>query len=226
MAYIPLNKIVTNLYTNGGEYQSFSGIEYVGFYHKLYTGEIYAGKTLNSNPIKIQLFPLIPSPTSNELVNTTLTPSFINEGPPFPSGFDEEQINIADNQQYMFLQNNELKDIVKSIPSQQYQTPLLEDYKLGVFQRFFCVKVNEDNYLEIDAETFTALRGQDEKWNWELYTPFRISWTLRGNQEEVERTNYNITLLAEKSLKRKGFQRFLRYNYLKFYLPNPTPPSS
>ena len=225
MAYIPLNKIITNLYTSGEEYQSSSGVEYVGFYYKLYTGEIYAGKTLNSIPIKIQLFPLTP-PSTEDIFNVTLTPSFINHGPPFPPGFDEEQMNITDNQQYMSLQNNKLEDIVKHLPSQAYPIPFLEDYKLGVFQRFFCIKVNEDNYLEIDAETFTALRGQDKKWNWELYTPFRISWTLRGNEKEVERTNYNITLLAEKTNKRKGFQKFLRYNYLKFYLPNPTPPSS
>ena len=51
MAYIPKNRIQTNLYTAGGEYH-IPGInpDYVGFYHKLYTGKVYTGKTPNDKP--------------------------------------------------------------------------------------------------------------------------------------------------------------------------------
>jgi len=46
--YIPKNKILTDQYTNGGEYIIKSTEEdYIGFYHKLYTGEIFTGKTPN-----------------------------------------------------------------------------------------------------------------------------------------------------------------------------------
>jgi hypothetical protein len=226
MAYIPLNKIITNLYSKNNNlvYKTTNTI-YTGPYYKTYKGQYFTGKTPNDGP-------------NIELIFVDLTSTGYTKNKPqsriaftdAPTIFDD--INTPGYDQSMIVSYAILKGIdlnkstYKTLPSPSYPSPFLEDYKLGVFQRFFCVKVNEDNYLEIDTETFTALRGQDEKWNWELYTPFRISWTLRGNQEEVERTNYNITLLAEKSLKRKGFQRFLRYNYLKFYLPNPTPPSS
>ena len=57
-------------------------------------------------------------------------------------------------------------------------------------------------------------------WLWQLYTPFQLLWTISGEEKEIEKTNYNITLLQEKRLKRRGLQQFLRNNYLKFY-PSP-----
>ena len=49
--YIPKNRIKTNLYTSGGEWVVKStGEEYIGFYHSLYTGESYTGKTQNDKP--------------------------------------------------------------------------------------------------------------------------------------------------------------------------------
>jgi hypothetical protein len=48
MAYIPKNKIQTNLYTSGGEYIIASIQEnYIGYYHKLYNGKFFTGKTPN-----------------------------------------------------------------------------------------------------------------------------------------------------------------------------------
>ena len=53
MAYIPKNKIQTDVYTRGGEYVFLSTKEpYIGYYHKLYNGEIYTGKTPNSTNIE------------------------------------------------------------------------------------------------------------------------------------------------------------------------------
>lgn len=53
MAYIPKNKIQTNLYTRGSEYVISSTKEpYIGYYHKLYDGKVYTGRTPNSIDIK------------------------------------------------------------------------------------------------------------------------------------------------------------------------------
>tara|TARA_R110000822_G_scaffold95686_1_gene218478 strand:- start:197 stop:865 length:669 start_codon:yes stop_codon:yes gene_type:complete len=222
MAYIPLNKIVTNIITDGNEYQFPNGQIYRGFYWKNYKGEFFTGKTPNDSPT-LQIFPISNQTNPGDTpLPFTQNASLYNE---IWETYEGPYSVTEDLKIYNKIKNINIQQIRKS-PYQTYPQPNPKDYKLGVFQRFFCVKVNEDNYLEIDAEIFTSLRNQDEKWDWELYTPFRISWILRGNQEEVERTNYNVTLLAEKSLKRKGFQRFLRYNYSKFYLPNPTSPSS
>jgi len=48
MAYIPQNKIQTNLYTSGGEFKYLnSTLIYVGAYHKLYNGKYFTGATPN-----------------------------------------------------------------------------------------------------------------------------------------------------------------------------------
>ena len=53
MTYIPKNKIQTNLYTPGDEYIiSSSGQNYIGYYHKLYNGKFFTGKTPNESDIK------------------------------------------------------------------------------------------------------------------------------------------------------------------------------
>lgn len=50
--YIPKNRIKTNLYTAGGEYV-FKGNqeEYKGYFHSLYDGTFYTGRTPNDPPI-------------------------------------------------------------------------------------------------------------------------------------------------------------------------------
>lgn len=53
MAYIPKNKIQTNLYTSGGEYiEADSQIEYIGPYYKLYNGKYFTGQTPNDSNSK------------------------------------------------------------------------------------------------------------------------------------------------------------------------------
>ena len=48
MAYYPKNRIVTNLYTRGGEFSTtITGQEYTGYYYKLYNGTYFTGKTPN-----------------------------------------------------------------------------------------------------------------------------------------------------------------------------------
>lgn len=59
MAYIPKNKIQTNLYTSGGEYiLASSGQDYIGYYYKLYNGKYYSGQTPN-DPNTKEIIPLI-----------------------------------------------------------------------------------------------------------------------------------------------------------------------
>jgi hypothetical protein len=48
MAYIPQNKIKTNLYTPGGEFTYLNSNQiYIGYYHKLYNGKNFTGATPN-----------------------------------------------------------------------------------------------------------------------------------------------------------------------------------
>jgi len=54
MAYVPKNKIQTNLYTPGQEYTYVNQPKsfYVGYYHKLYNGKYYTGRTPNDTNVK------------------------------------------------------------------------------------------------------------------------------------------------------------------------------
>ena len=58
--YIPKNRILTNLYTPGNEFVvKTSEKNYSGYYHKLYTGEIFSGKTPNDSNIIELMYLLI-----------------------------------------------------------------------------------------------------------------------------------------------------------------------
>ena len=51
--YIPKNRIKTNLYTPGNEFLiKLTGEDYMGYYHSLYTGKFYTGKTQNDSNIR------------------------------------------------------------------------------------------------------------------------------------------------------------------------------
>ena len=208
MTYIPSNRIKTNLYTNGTEYQIQStGVTYVGPYWKKYTGEIFTGKNPNETPSQ-KLVPINKS-SNNALTNKT-SYSFM-EIDDVPKPLVTEYLNIK---------NIDPTTQTKNLPTSYYPTPTEDDYNLGTFIRYFCVKANEDIFIEISKDTYDALNSQKGDWLWELYIPFQLIWTISGEEKEVEKTNYNITIIQEKRLKRRGLTQFLRNNYLKFY-PSP-----
>jgi len=218
--YIPKNKIKTNLYTRNNEFQYLSsGKEYTGYYHKLHTGKFYTGKTPNDKPVE----EIIKSPNNEaQWINTPLTGEgyYVN----YVDNYDGEIIpnqyqNMGDINTYNSLKDINMDNILQ-IPTSYYPKPTQEDYNLGVFIRYFCVKINEDIFLEIDKKTYDALTNQKGDWLWQLYTPFQLLWTISGTKKYIEKTNFYMTLLQEKRLRRRGLQEFLRNNYLKFY-PSP-----
>ena len=218
--YIPKNKIKTNLYTRNNEFQYLSsGKEYTGYYHKLHTGKFYTGKTPNDKPVE----EIIKSPNNEaQWNNTPLTGEgyYVN----YVDNYDGEIIpnqyqNMGDINTYNSLKDINMDNILQ-IPTSYYPKPTQEDYNLGGFIRYFCVKINEDIFLEIDKKTYDALTNQKGDWLWQLYTPFQLLWTISGTKKYIEKTNFYMTLLQEKRLRRRGLQEFLRNNYLKFY-PSP-----
>lgn len=216
--YVPKNRIKTNLYTPGGEYViSSNGDMYVGFYHSLYTGEIYTGKTPNDPPIQL-LSPY--APLTDPLWEAT------DRGVPFQY-FAENYDGVLYNGQtqnpdvvnkYNSITNTNIAPI-KYVPTTFYPNPTEEDYKLGVFTRYFCVKINEDKYIELDKETYKKLIDRNSEWQWEYYTPFKLQWTLVGDRNYVATTNNNAIRIVQNRLKRQTLALYLRKNYLKFYRP-------
>jgi len=163
MTYIPSNRIKTNLYTNGTEYQIQStGVTYVGPYWKKYTGEIFTGKNPNETPSQ-KLVPINKS-SDNALTNKT-SYSFM-EIDDVPKPLVVEYLNIK---------NIDFTTQTKNLPISYYPKPTEDDYNLGAFTRYFCVKVNENIYLEISKDTYDALNSQKGDWLWELFTPTRLN---------------------------------------------------
>ena len=212
--YIPKNKIKTNLYTKGNEFGYLKGGGvYIGYYHKLYTGKFYTGKTPNDKPVEeIYKFPKDENKFAVTSINGT-QPYVFYTNAAVPSS------TLTPTQIYSLVKDVNTSKIFK-IPRSYYPKPTEDDYNLGVFTRYFCVKANEDIYLEISKDTYDALDNQNGDWIWQLFTPFQLLWTISGEEKEIEKTNYNITIIREKRLKRRGLTQFLKNDYLKFY-PSP-----
>lgn len=213
MTYIPSNKIITNLFTNGNEYQTIDGEAYAGPYWKKYTGEVFTGKTPNDLP-SLPLTPLISNESISPFTETT-SYSLLNV-----DDLGETSNNLIKPQlveDYQSIKDINYEKLTVLLPSSFYPSPTEDDYTLGIFTRYFCVKINEPFYLEISEDTFKNLNEKHSNWSWQYFTPFKIQWTLTGSKKTVQQINYNISLLTEKRLKRKGLQQFLKYNYLKFY---------
>jgi len=215
--YIPKNKIITDLYTRGNEFQYLSNKkEYSGYYHKLYNGKFYTGKNPNDKPVfEIIVIPYNEAqweetPLTGESAYTTFASNF--DGETVPGQFqDMREIDV-----YNSLKEVDINKVLK-LPTPHYPKPTEDDYNLGVFTRYFCVKVNEDIYYEINKKDYDALNTEDRTYNYQLYTPFKFLWTISGEEKEVERTNYNMVQIKERRIKRRGLKEFLRGNYLKFY---------
>ena len=196
MSYYPKSKIITNLYTNGGEYIIIeTNQEYIGYYHKLYNGKFFSGKNPNDNPIKeLEII-------SNNIIQT-------------------DDIEVAFT--YNGLVYNLIKNIdpseTKLFPVYYYPKPTQKEYDLGEFQRYFVKKTNELVYLEINKDNYTAIKNKDPKYIHEYYIPFTFSWQIYGNRIDILQTNRNTVLLQEQNLKIRGLQEFLKNQYDKFYL--------
>jgi hypothetical protein len=177
MAYIPKNKIQTNLYTSGGEYiYASSKVGYVGPYYKLYNGKSFTGQTPNS-------------PNTQEIILAPRT-NGQNSRPLLPS----------------------------SLPI--LYSPLLptpQDYKIGVFTRYFSLKRNQAIFTEISQDTYDKFQQKDPNTPWQFYKTFSLSWELTGDINKVAQTNKNITELTESREKAFGLGLYLKENWTQYY---------
>ena len=211
MTYIPKNKIITNLYTNTKElaYKD-TGEFYIGNYWKSYDGKLFTGKTPNDIPSR-ELIKIQPTEEDeNPLIN--LNQLALNT--------NNKEINENLITQYSKIKDIDLNDIEKQIvPKHLYPKPTEDDYKLGVFDRYFLYKINEPIFLEVDEDIFKAVKGKDPKYYTTPYIQFLISWTLEGDKSKVSNINKRIIELTEKRINRRGLKEFLKFDYTKFWLP-------
>jgi len=214
--YIPKNKIKTNLYTRGDEYQNVStGIPYTGYYWTMYNGKIFTGKNPNEKPTEELIN--IESATNNIWEATSQNQIFEQ----YTDNWDSEvvpgqyqDLNMVNT--YNYITNTDIASI-KLVPQQYFPIPTDEEYEIGVFTRYFAVRLNEPIYLELDKKTYDKISNRDPEIVWVIYQIFKLQWTLIGGEEEVFTANLNQIELREKRLGKKGLKEFLKNNYLQFY---------
>jgi hypothetical protein len=200
MAYYPKNRIVTDLYTRGGEFSiSITGAEYTGYYYKLYNGTFFTGKTPNDGPSQ-ELIPLVETITEDDPLVVTLSK-------------DTNPVL----QRYVGLLGRDPED--KKLPTPYYPKPTKQDYELGEIQRYFSKKINDNLFIEINSTDFENLSSENSSYLWQYYTTFSIPWEISGIKEEVEQINKKIVALAEVQNKALGFRLFIKKTggYLKLY---------
>lgn len=203
--YFPKNKIITDLYSNGQLMYKSSKQPYYGPYFKLYNGLIFSGKNQFDKP-------------NEELVNTSQT-----EDPPEGEDFYSPDLRTSsvDNYNYSLMKGKVNTPLPIPVPD-SFETPNEKDYKLGMFTRYFILKINDSRAIkEINKETFDLIKQEDPKYNWEYYIPFKLYWELKGDIVKVYNTNKNITELTESRLKKYEISKFLKFDYIKYYKFTP-----
>ena len=216
--YYPLSQIQTNLYTNGQEYIiKYNNQNYTGFYWRSSTGKIFTGRT-PQDPPNLELTAY----TSNRSQETpTIANSFLEVALAYDAPYIGNDPNLYDENEILnYLNIKKISTVnppITIIPTYFPTIPTQQDYQTGEFRRYFCKKVNEISYLEIDKDTYEKLIKKDSTIAFQYYQPFNIPWQLTGNKEQVFTTNRNIVALTIKQQKLPQFDKYLKEDYIKYY---------
>jgi hypothetical protein len=203
--YYPKSQITPNLYTNGNEFVlSTTQTVYSGFYYKIATGKIFTGRNPDDRP-NIELIPLLNSQNIPTPINPNIQSNYVTT------------VNIFEKNTEIYLNTTNQSPTSKFIPTFNPTLPTQQDYQIGEFRRYFCKKVNEISYIEIDKDTHDKLVNKDSQIEYSLYIPFYISWQLTGDKQQVARINKNIVELTMKRLSLPKFNLYLREDYTKYY---------
>jgi hypothetical protein len=211
--YYPLSQITSNLYTNGNEF-FLNGESYTGYYFKISKGRYFTGKTPNDLP-NLEIFPITQDFWEATAETEQTGKSFIQLADVYDGlVYNNQTQNPENNSIYNNLKTSQQ---ITFIPSHTFTIPTQQDYQIGEFRRYFCKKVNDITYLEINKDTHDKLVNKDPQIEYSLYIPFYISWQLTGNKQQVARTNKNIVDLTMKRLSLPKFNLYLKEDYTKYY---------
>lgn len=211
--YIPKSQITPNLYTGGEEYVIQSNNkDYIGFYHKLSTGEYFTGK----NPNDSFVVPLIPSVVEDFPDENVTKISGLGVDPDPIGG--EDLAKPWNTVQYLASQDKNIYDNEKKFIPRYYYPQLTEDdYSLGSFIRYFAKKANQNIYIEINKDQYDSLRSKADDWDYSSYQIFTITWTLKGpSPEEVSNINKSVVAIVEREQRITGLLNYFK-DYSQFY---------
>jgi len=226
MPYYPLSQIKPNLYTNGGEYVlSTTKENYIGYYYEVSNGKKYTGKTPQDGQNILLIYslnitndsPPLPENLNDSFISITYYNSPISYLKILPNGQVEETIYPLDTKINSKKYSSTNPIISRIIPPQFKPLPTVKDYSLGVFQRFFCKKNNENIYFETDSDSHAKLSQRNSGIAFDLYSSLPTLWYLKGDKEKIYQANKGLIRLIEQNQKWHGFSQFFKEDYLKYY---------
>jgi hypothetical protein len=94
--------------------------------------------------------------------------------------------------------------------------PTEQDYKNGMFLRYFSKKRNEYLFKELTKSQYDTLNKPSNN-DYTLYQPFFIKWMLTGEQQKVADFNFYSIKGAEEKEGVLGLNEYLKMNYLQYY---------
>ena len=94
--------------------------------------------------------------------------------------------------------------------------PTEQDYKNGMFNRYFSKKRNEYLFEELTKDQYDKLNNSKNPL-YTLYNPFFIEWMLTGEKQKVADYNFYSIRNAEEKEDVLGLNEFLKMNYLQYY---------
>lgn len=94
--------------------------------------------------------------------------------------------------------------------------PTEQDYKNGMFNRYFSKKRNEYLFEELTKAQYDQLNNPSSL-RFTLYQPFFIKWMLTGDKQKVADFNFYSIRNAEEKDGVLGLNDFLKMNYTKYY---------
>ena len=220
MTYIPKSQIKPNQFTPGGKwYYVKNNSSYIGDYFILSNGKAYTGATPNNSP-NDEITKKIPlqSPQSkmDYMPSSPLAVEYADNWDGYT--FEQQKQNIQDIEIYGILTDTDY-NLIRSRPQYIPSTPTLENFKEGLFKRYFVTKINQFEYIEINQETYDNIVTKNSVWMWEDYIPFSLNWYIKGDIDRTFNNNVGAIFLAEKEINRKGLEDYLSKNFLEYAGP-------
>jgi hypothetical protein len=211
--YYPKSQITTNLYTNGGEFTTRyndPSSDYTGYYWRTSDNKFYTGKTPQDRPNQILFKYKVVDSYPQQLLESGSYYQVVNLNIDTNDDSQTEMLTYANLTKYNI-------DKKVFVPYYLPNVPTDKDYQIGEYRRYFCKKVNEVIYIEINKDMYDKLKAKDKGIAWQQYLYFNIPWQLTGDKEKVYTTNKNVVLLIIKNQKLFMFDKYLKEDYIKYY---------
>tara|TARA_Y100001963_G_scaffold149105_1_gene228076 strand:- start:1090 stop:2514 length:1425 start_codon:yes stop_codon:yes gene_type:complete len=232
MVYIPKNRCVLNLIATNDEwvYKLDTETFYNGPYWKMYTGQAFTGEGPNDK-LESQKEIILAGgadtdrPPPNPIAEMNYIPLHIGDPDPM---IDRDTWNGGELRFYLKLTGQDPQnEQVRDIPFTHYPQPTEKDYKLGIFERYFAVRVNSNHWVETNKTSYDKIDSNDvANWVSELYRVVKFMWTIVGPEKEVKKINKDMVALYEKkagyvrgrpiNFPKRGLKEYLKSDFSKF----------